>query len=261
MASRLETLTDRIFDTIKTVGDQLSARIAALERLPALTSGKDGRDGINGKDGRDGIDGKDFDPAVMAAFVESVNERLDRFHVRFNESLAAVKDGAPGPPGPPGEPGRDGRDGQPGVPGLTGEKGEKGADGAHGTNGRDGRDAVLDELAIKWLDDRRGEFIWKSTGESIQGGSFALQPPPGLVYRGIWKSGETYQPGENVTYGGSLWMCLQTTSARPGDAQAEARAWQLAVKKGSDGRDGKSGPPGPQGFKGEKGDPGGRGYS
>lgn len=83
---------------------------------------------------------------------------------------------------------------------------------------------------------------------------------PFVLDRGVWKGGTKYERGDGVTYAGSFWICQQETSARPGDAQDESRAWRLAVKKGADGKEGKVGPQGLQGNKGDKGDPG-RSYS
>jgi HK97 family phage prohead protease len=53
-----------------------------------------------------------------------------------------------------------------------------------------------------------------------------------LEYKGVFKSGETYDRGSFVTFGGSLWHSgAKTTDAPPGGA------WTLAVRRGADGRD------------------------
>ena len=64
-----------------------------------------------------------------------------------------------------------------------------------------------------------------------------LEQRPTLVYRGVWKAGDAYHPGDNVTYAGSLWVCLAPTAERPGEANSAEKSWQLAVKRGADGRD------------------------
>jgi hypothetical protein len=53
-------------------------------------------------------------------------------------------------------------------------------------------------------------------------------------YLGVWSSDKRYQKGAMVTYDGSLWIARSDShDVRPGTSQA----WQLAVRKGSDGRD------------------------
>lgn len=61
--------------------------------------------------------------------------------------------------------------------------------------------------------------------------------PKGLNYRGVYKAGETYEPHDCATWGGSLWFCKQATTEKP-----DVGPWQLCVKKGRDGRDGKDAP-------------------
>jgi hypothetical protein len=73
-----------------------------------------------------------------------------------------------------------------------------------------------------------------------------------MNYRGVFSEGETYEPGDFVTSGGSMWSCKQQTTAKPG-ARNNGTEWTLAVKRGRDGRrndDEKANPPGPsdQGF-------------
>lgn len=57
-----------------------------------------------------------------------------------------------------------------------------------------------------------------------------------LRYRGVYKHGETYQPGNFATFGGSVWACTSKTADPPGGTPANP-AWTLAVRRGSDGRD------------------------
>ncbi len=47
------------------------------------------------------------------------------------------------------------------------------------------------------------------------------------TYRGVWEPDAVYEPDNECTLRGSLWKCLQRTTARPGSDPA---AWQLAVK-------------------------------
>lgn len=57
---------------------------------------------------------------------------------------------------------------------------------------------------------------------------------PTMVYRGVFKSGDEYLPGDTVTWGGSLWHCDEQTQDKPGETGS--KGWTLAVKRGRDGR-------------------------
>ncbi|GEP05555.1 hypothetical protein MOX02_35930 [Methylobacterium oxalidis] len=83
-------------------------------------------------------------------------------------------------------------------------------------------------------------------GDEVKEFRHALSVP---LDRGVYKAGETYKPGDGVTWGGSWWLAQKETSTRPG----ESDDWRLAVKRGRDGRDGKDGERGPQGKQGEAG--------
>lgn len=71
-----------------------------------------------------------------------------------------------------------------------------------------------------------------------------LEARPQLRYLGVFADdGRTYVPGDCVTFGGSMWIARETTSARPDESPAGARVWTLCVKRGREGRprkDGKS---------------------
>ncbi|HGY2797993.1 phage gp6-like head-tail connector protein [Citrobacter freundii] len=58
---------------------------------------------------------------------------------------------------------------------------------------------------------------------------------PVMVYRGVFKSGDEYLPGDTVTWGGSLWHCDEQTQDKPGETGS--KGWTLAAKRGRDGRD------------------------
>ena len=58
---------------------------------------------------------------------------------------------------------------------------------------------------------------------------------PAMVYRGVFKSGNEYLPGDTVTWGGSLWHCDEQTQDKPGETGS--KGWTLAAKRGRDGRD------------------------
>jgi hypothetical protein len=65
----------------------------------------------------------------------------------------------------------------------------------------------------------------------------AVEERPGLKYHGVWLEGASYREGDVVTWGGSVFIAREATTAKPGAATAQSRAWTLAVKAGRDGRD------------------------
>lgn len=60
---------------------------------------------------------------------------------------------------------------------------------------------------------------------------------PVTIYRDVFKQGESYDPGDAVTWGGSLWIAQRATDAKPDSPDS---GWKLAVKKGRDGKDAKA---------------------
>lgn len=55
-----------------------------------------------------------------------------------------------------------------------------------------------------------------------------------VLDRGVFKEGQTYQPGDGVTWGGSFWIAQEETSEKPDSG----KGFRLAVKRGRDGKDG-----------------------
>jgi integrin beta 3 len=151
--------------------------------------------------------------------------------------------GQDGQRGEKGEPGRDGLHGRDGLNGLQGERGEKGADGKDGRDGTDG--AGFDTWTCGYDGDR--EFIFQcGSGDRIKKQVFVLPIP---IDRGKYKSGEVYQRGDEVTFGGNIYRAVKATASKPGDDDT----WRVAVNRGRDGRDGKDGAQGPQGPEGRPG--------
>ncbi|MFS1564124.1 MAG: phage gp6-like head-tail connector protein [Candidatus Arsenophonus phytopathogenicus] len=58
---------------------------------------------------------------------------------------------------------------------------------------------------------------------------------PAMIYCGVYRVGSTYQNGDIVTWGGSLWHCDEATKDKPGEHSS--KGWTLIVKRGRDGRD------------------------
>jgi hypothetical protein len=57
---------------------------------------------------------------------------------------------------------------------------------------------------------------------------------PAMIYRDVYRSGESYSKGDTCTYAGSLYTCVNETQERPGTASKD---WRLSAKRGRDGKD------------------------
>lgn len=196
------------------------------ERGPRGETGLQGKDGAPGRDGKDGERGeagpagKDADPEHVRTCVEravadampglierAVAARLEAVAPEWQAKAAllvpAGRDGLPGRPGTPGEDGRDGRDGQ---------------------DGRDGW--TPDDLEMAVENGRTLVVTFSAGGRTVR----KSQPLRGLpVYQGIYRSGQPYEEGDLVTYGGSIWRAVRDTHEAPKGAHDD---WQLVVKGG-----------------------------
>jgi len=190
-----------------------------------------GRDGLDGKDGRDGVDGAPGAPG---------------------------RDGAKGLDGVAGRDGLDGKDGRDGLPGVPGRDGEKGLDGANGRDGANGADGLgFDDMTEELADDGRTIIRRYSSGDRVKEFRHTFSV---VLDRGVFSAGKSYEPGDAVTWGGSLFIAQKATSAKPGEASDASRAWRLAVKRGGDGKQGPAGPQGERGAIGPQGPQGRAAY-
>lgn len=226
----LADLIDRFFDAASA---PLVARVAALESAPAPAKGEPGE---RGETGDPGLDGKsvtldDVRPLVDAAFA----------------GVPLPKDG------------KDGVDGKNGIDGrsvtidevrehLEGEVAkwaldferraqdllqraidriEKPKDGRDGINGKDG----MDGLAVEDFDismEGRNLTVTVSRGDFRKSRTVRI---PALLDAGVFKEGTTYEQGDGVSFGGSVWIAqVDTPQGKPGAGPD----WRLAVKKGRD---------------------------
>lgn len=240
-----QLIREVVADATKALGERLGALEEQLRGIPA------GKDGVDGKDGRDGIDGK----------------------------------GEPGEKGEKGESGERGEAGERGEPGEKGDRGEPGEPGKSVTleeierslqgmvsgwaldferraqdvlqravermpapkDGRDGRDALdLENFGIALGDDGRTLTVSLERGETRVERTLRLST---MIYRGVFKEGAEYGPGDTVTWGGSLWHCNEVTADKP----ELSKAWTLAAKRGRDGKDGAKGDAGERGPDGKPG--------
>lgn len=155
-----------------------------------------------------------FAPAIRDAIAAAAGSLDARMTALERREPVAGKDGAPGPQGPAGSPGKNGL-------------------------GFDEFDVALDA-------DLRTFRVKLALGDRVFEKTFAL---PVVLDRGVWLRGKTYEPGDAVSYEGSLWIAQVETAGQPGTT----KDWRLAVKHGRDGREGKSGPAGPAGKDGRDG--------
>lgn len=159
----------------------------------------------------------------------------------LNEAVAAI---------PPAEPGRDGADGRDALaleilPSIDeGKSYPRGSYATHNgglwrayekTHGMRGWECVVDGVAgveIERSDQRRFTLTVNRASGSSETKTFDV---PVMIYKGVFKSGQEYLPGDTVTWGGSLWHCDDQTQDKPGETGS--KGWTLATKRGRDGRD------------------------
>lgn len=98
---------------------------------------------------------------------------------------------------------------------------------------KNGRDALpLESFDLSLSEDGRTLTVKMQAGEGIVEKSLRLA---GIIDRGIYKAGGTYDQGDAVTHGGCLWIAQQ--DAPEGTPGMGGKGWRLAVKKGRDGKD------------------------
>ncbi|WP_239930496.1 phage gp6-like head-tail connector protein [Cronobacter sakazakii] len=219
-------------------------------------------------------DGKDYDPAVLKQAVEeAVSDAVAAIPVPqdgksltpddvqpmlqqlvaasmpvlpdvkmlVSEAVAALPTAAPG---------RDGEDGRDALaleilPFIDEEKSyPRGSYATHNgglwrayekTHGMRGWECVVDGVAgveIERSEQRRFTLTVNRASGSSETKSFDV---PVMIYKGVFKSGQEYLPGDTVTWGGSLWHCDEQTQDKPGETGS--KGWTLATKRGRDGRD------------------------
>lgn len=227
--------------------------------------GRDGKDGEPGKDGRDGQDGRDGLPGPQGEKGEPGATG------RTGEVGPQGERGETGETGAAGRDGKDGRDGEDGksftieeANALLSEKMARweldferratdkldavitkmpvpkdGRDGVDGKNGADGKDAFqLEDAAFEMqADGRTLKILFQREGDKWKHSHTVKLSH--MVYQGIYSEGKSYDKGDCVTFGGSLWHAKRdAVTAKPG---TDEDSWALAVKKGRDGRDGRDG--------------------
>jgi hypothetical protein len=103
------------------------------------------------------------------------------------------------------------------------------------THGMRGWECIVDGVSnvdIKQDNQRTFTISLERASGAVEVKSFDV---PVTIYRDVFKSGTEYQPGDTVTWGGSMWHCNEPTTDKPGETGS--KGWTLAVKKGRDLRD------------------------
>jgi hypothetical protein len=234
------------------------------ERGEPGAPGEKGEPGPAGKDGADGIAGKSIDP-------EEVRAEL----ARLVGLLPKAVDGINGRDGADGADGRDGRDGDNGrdaiaievLDGIDPAKRYQRGTYAHFRGGlvraykptdllADGADMEKAgwQVVVNGIDAETesigsdGRTIHRHTRYTNGKELVREVKVATMIYRGIWLE-KGYEPGDTVTWDGSMWHCEAPTSAKPGTSDD----WKLATKRGRDGRDGLRGEKGDRGAQGKDG--------
>ncbi|MGE0803097.1 MAG: hypothetical protein AB7O55_32755 [Lautropia sp.] len=158
--------------------------------------GRDGRDGRNGTDGKDGMPGRDaLDIEILPAIDESKSYPRGTFACHRSGIWRAVRP----------------------------------------TEGMEGwvcLVAGVHVVEVRQVDPRAFEVVAGLSDGRDRVEKFAM---PTMIYRGIFREGARYEPGDTVTWAGSLWHCNESTADKPKDGKG---AWVLAAKRGQDGKDG-----------------------
>lgn len=224
---------EQIVDAVLTMPEIIDEAVRRYLTDNPPAAGRDGKDGERGMDGKDGVDGRNglngrdgADGIGLAAAVQDADGNLIITDTKGGvHKLGSIR-------------GQDGRDGIDGV---------NGKDGANGLAGKDGRDGFsLEHFDAELMEDGRTVLLSFSAKDTTYKVELGI---PAMIYRGVWKDGQSYERGDVVTFGGSTFHCNEDTSDKP----EISKTWQLMVKRG---RDGKDGSPGEKGERGTEGKPG-----
>jgi len=177
--------------------DELREIITPL--IPPPVVGERGADGINGKDGRDGTDGRDAWQLEIHAAIDEEKSYPRGSYARHVGGLWRAFEA---------------------------------------THGMRGWECIVDGIADETesvLDD--GRTIVRRTLYSSGKAFERTIRMPVVLDRGVYKSDIPYQPGDAVTWAGSIWIAQRRDDAVPyGKPGTPSSGWRLAVKAGRDAR-------------------------
>lgn len=236
---QVEAAVQRAFEPREGILNPVAAEVRRyLEAFPPQAGDK-------GDPGEPGAAGKDAAPVTGEQIAEAVAKWLEA------NPPAAGKDGADGKDGEKGDPGKDGlglagslidRSGNLIVTmtdGTTRDLGPvEGSDGKDGKDGVDGKDGEpgpagfsLEDFDSEVRDGGRTLVLSFTAGDTKHTVEHQLDT---MIYRGTYKAGQEYQPGDTVTCGGQTYHCNSATAERPDGGSA---AWTICSRRGRDGKD------------------------
>jgi hypothetical protein len=217
--------------------------------------GDTGEPGIKGDPGPAGADGKSVDEAAITERITAEIERRyeDRFKALADELRAKAMPGNDGADGAPGVNGTDGRDALhlEILPAINAEKSyPRNTYAKHSgglwrsfetTHGMKGWECIVNGVAGVEYEPSEEDprVLGAKTLMSDGASSSVVIRVPAMMYRGVYREGETYEHGDTVTWGGSLWHAGAGVEGKPGEPGA--KGWTLAAKRGRDGKDGRDG--------------------
>lgn len=149
--------------------------------------------GIDGRDGKDGVDGKD---AIQIEILPDIDMEKSYPRGTFAQHNGGV------------------------IRAWQQTQGEKGWETVW--NG-------VSRVEIEQSDARKAVIALYMTDGSKVEKTFNF---PGMIYKGVYRAGDTYNQGDTATFGGSLWYCDTDTDEKPG----VGKCWVLCAKKGRDGK-------------------------
>lgn len=144
--------------------------------------------------------------------------------------------GDTGPQGPQGIQGIKGDQGDQGIQGLKGDKGDTGDTGPQGLQGIQGIQGIKGDKGDKGdTGDTGPAGPAGADGADGADGATGAKGDKGLVWRDAYSSGTAYAVDEAVSYNGSSYICVATST---GNAPTNTTYWSLLAQKGADGTGG-----------------------
>jgi hypothetical protein len=200
---------------------------------------------------KDGVNGKDADLEIVKGFIQQEVKnipppKVESFTLEQVEKMVADAVAAAIANIPPAKDGEDGKDALAIqiLPAIDESKSyPRGTFALHkngtwrayqktvGMKGWECTQVGIAEIDVEMLDDRTLSIKTMLSNGETQEKTLKLK---NIKYKGVVSEGATYEEGDFVTWGGSIWHCDEPTSERPREGH---KSWTLAVKKGRDYRE------------------------
>ena len=219
----MDAIHKRIDDFTRSMSER--SHNALLERIDtaikAIPAPQDGKAGI---DGLDGLDGKDADPEQIKLMVAvTLPGMVDNAQAVLSERIEKAIADMPVPKDGKSVTAED-------VAPMIVEAIDKAVSAIPAPkDGRDGVDGLgFDDMRFEYNGERSAKLIFER-GDEVREHEFRV---PALIDKGVWKMG-TYEQGDVVTQGGSIWIAKRETQNKPGHDNDD---WRLSVKRGRDAK-------------------------